>query len=74
VFILQIPFLFFDFYFALTGTNPQCMDTPYVTSAYVLRPWLLSMGITEAAIAAILFLAASMRVCQLISLDCLKRF
>jgi hypothetical protein len=74
IFILQFPYLFFDFYFALTGTSKECMDTPYVTKAYILRPWLLAMGITEAVITGILFIGALLRVCNIIHYECLKKF
>lgn len=72
VLILQLPYLIFDFYFAKTGTDPACFDTPYGTRAYILRPWLLAMGICEAIFMSSIFLAALMRICGLISLASLK--
>lgn len=67
IFLLQMPYLIFDFYFAKTHLgNESCMDTPYVSTAYVVRPWLLAMGITEAVDMGILLLGALLRLCKLI--------
>jgi hypothetical protein len=75
IFVLQVPYLVFDLYFALThSNNPDCMDKAYVTKAYVVRPWLLAMGITEATITGILLLGALMRICRAIDYNVLKKF
>lgn len=75
IFILQMPYLVFDFYFAKTNMDNQiCMDTPYVNKAYVLRPWLLAMAITEATNMSILLLGALLRICKLIEYSVLKKF
>jgi hypothetical protein len=50
------------------------MDKPYVTKAYVVRPWLLAMGITEATIMGILFIGALLRICKIIEYSSLKMF
>lgn len=74
VFIMQLPYLIFDLYFSLASNDKECMDTPYVTRAYVVRPWLFAMGITEASIMFLLFFGALLRVCNFISYSCLKSF
>lgn len=74
IFILQLPFLFFDLYFAFTEGDKKCMDTAYGSKAYVVRPWLLAMGITEASIILFLFFAVLMRVCTVITHKCLKAY
>ena len=45
VFILQVPFLVTDLAISLSAEQSDCMDRAYVSTAYVLRPWLLAMGI-----------------------------
>jgi hypothetical protein len=47
------------------------MDMPHQTTAYVLRPWLKAMGFSIASFMAFLFMGALLRLCQIITYDCL---
>lgn len=50
------------------------MDKAYVTKAYVVRPWLLAMGITEAITMGVLMVGGLLRICRLIEYSTLKVF
>jgi hypothetical protein len=63
IFVLQLPFLFFDLYLSYTEPQSECMDMPHQSSAYVLRPWLKAMGYCEASFMVILFIGAALRIC-----------
>ena len=67
-----MPFLICDLAIALTAEHSDCMDRPYQSTAYVLRPWLLAMGIAEASFVVFLGFFASLRVCGVIDIGCMQ--
>ena len=48
----QFPFTFCNMFLALTQPYSRCMDKPQYMSILVVRPWLLSIGISELVIFA----------------------
>jgi len=70
---MQLPLVFFDMLFSLTGKDAQCFDTAHVSRAYVLRPWLLAMGICGLSCMFLLFVFGAMRVCTIINVSCLRK-
>lgn len=72
VFIVQIPFLFFDLLIAFISTDKACMDTPYENTIFVLRPWLMAIGLSQASFVFMLLLGCILRVTRCIRFGTLE--
>ena len=53
----QVPFTVMNLVLALTQPYSECMDKAHVSVILVVRPWLLSMGITESSLIFLLLVS-----------------
>ena len=56
-FCFQFPFTVMNMVLALTQPHSECMDKAHVSMALVVRPWFLSMGITEISLIFLLLIS-----------------